>query len=189
VNIAPERGSKSAAEFAAVSQPGSPAHCLQLTFMNNTTRLIISIVCTVCLGLLGGIFTAPQIQGWFLHLNKPSWNPPNWLFAPVWTTLYVLMGIAFYLVWKTKAGEDTKRWAIIIFIVQFALNVLWSFIFFKEHRMGWAFADIVILWMAIVCSIIGFSRIHTTAAWLLVPYICWVSFAAVLNYAIWQMNT
>ncbi|MEO5593109.1 MAG: TspO/MBR family protein [Chitinophagaceae bacterium] len=157
--------------------------------MSNTAKLIISIVLTTGIGLLGGIFTAPEIQTWFLHLNKPLWNPPNWLFAPVWTSLYLLMGIAFYLIWKAKAGIDTKRWAIIIFIAQFALNFMWSYIFFKEHQMGWAFVEIVVLWIAIFCTIIAFSRINTTAAWLLVPYISWVSFAAILNYTIWQMNT
>ncbi|MEP6726924.1 MAG: TspO/MBR family protein, partial [Bacteroidota bacterium] len=146
--------------------------------MSNTAKLIISIVLTTGIGLLGGIFTAPEIQTWFLHLNKPLWNPPNWLFAPVWTSLYLLMGIAFYLIWKAKAGIDTKRWAIIIFIAQFALNFMWSYIFFKEHQMGWAFVEIVVLWIAIFCTIIAFSRINTTAAWLLVPYISWVSFAA-----------
>ena len=156
--------------------------------MSNTTRLVVSLFFTVGLGLLGGLFTAPEIHGWYLHLNKPVWNPPNWLFAPVWTLLYVLMGIAFYLVWKTPAAKDTRRWAMIIFIAQFALNMLWSFIFFRQHRMGWAFADIVLLLLAIFCTIIAFSRIHTTAAWLLVPYICWVSFASILNYTIWQMN-
>jgi translocator protein len=156
--------------------------------MSNITKLIISIVTTVGMGLLGGIFTAQEIHGWFLHLNKPSWNPPNWLFAPVWTTLYVLMGIAFYLIWKTKANADTKQWAIIIFIAQFALNFIWSYIFFKEHLMGWAFTDIIVLWIAILCTIIAFSKINKTAAWLLVPYISWVSFAAILNLTIWKMN-
>jgi tryptophan-rich sensory protein len=156
--------------------------------MTNSTRCIISIVLTVGLGSLGGIFTAPEIQGWFLHLNKPLWNPPNWLFAPVWTTLYLLMGIALYLIWKTKAEQDKKQWAIIIFIVQFALNTLWSFIFFKQHQVGWAFVEIMVMWLAILCTIIAFSRMNKTAAWLLVPYISWVSFAGVLNYCIWQMN-
>lgn len=156
--------------------------------MNNTTKLSISIVLTVGLGSLGGIFTAPEIPGWFLHLNKPLWNPPNWLFAPVWITLYLLMGISFYLIWKTKAEQDKKQWTIIIFIVQFALNTLWSFIFFKQHQTGWAFVEIVVMWLAILCTIIAFSRIHKTAAWLLVPYISWVSFAAILNYTIWRMN-
>ncbi|MEP6748096.1 MAG: TspO/MBR family protein [Bacteroidota bacterium] len=157
--------------------------------MSNITKLIISIAVTVGFGLLGGIFTAAEIQGWFLHVNKPLWNPPNWLFAPVWTTLYLLMGIAFYLVWKAKANADTKQWAIIIFIAQFGLNFIWSYIFFKEHLIGWAFVDIIILWIAILCTIIAFSKINKTAAWLLVPYISWVSFAAILNYTIWQMNT
>ena len=156
--------------------------------MNNRIKLIISIVATVGLGLLGGIFTAPQIQTWFVHLTKPSWNPPNWLFAPVWTMLYLLMGIAFYLVWRTKWEKDAKSWAIIVFIAQFALNFAWSYIFFDQHQMGWAFVDIVVLWITVLCTIIAFSRIHKTAAWLLVPYISWVSFAALLNYTIWQMN-
>jgi benzodiazapine receptor len=157
--------------------------------MSNSIKLIVSILLTVGLGLLGGIFTVTEIQGWFAQLNKPAWNPPNWLFAPVWTTLYLLMGIALYLVWKTNANIDTKRWAIGIFIVQFALNFIWSDIFFKQHQTGWAFVDIVVLWLAILCSIIAFSKISKTAAWLLVPYISWVSFAAILNYTILQMNS
>ena len=156
--------------------------------MSNTVKLIICIVLTVGFGSLGGIFTAAEIQGWYLHLNKPSWNPPNWLFAPVWTTLYLLMGISLYLVWKTAAGTDAKRWAIIIFIAQFVLNFLWSYIFFREHLMGWAFVEIIVMWIAILCTIIAFSRINKTAAWLLVPYISWVSFAAILNYTVWQLN-
>ncbi|MEO5683025.1 MAG: TspO/MBR family protein [Chitinophagaceae bacterium] len=156
--------------------------------MSNTVKLIISIVLAVGIGSLGGIFTAPEIQSWFLHLNKPAWNPPNWLFAPVWTSLYIMMGIAFYLVWKDPSNTDSKRWAIIIFIAQFALNFFWSYIFFRQHQMGWAFVEIVVLWVAILCTIIAFSKINKTAAWLLVPYISWVSFAAVLNYTIWQLN-
>ncbi|MFT3933454.1 MAG: TspO/MBR family protein [Chitinophagaceae bacterium] len=156
--------------------------------MNNTTKLILSIVLTVGIGLLGGLFTAPEIQGWYAHINKPSWNPPNWLFGPVWTLLYVLMGIAFYKVWKTTTTADKKQWAIIIFIAQMALNFIWSYIFFNQHQPGWAFVDIVVLWLAIICTIIAFSRINSGAAWLLVPYISWVSFAAILNYVIWQMN-
>ncbi len=155
--------------------------------MNNTIKLIISIALTVGLGLLGGIFTATEIETWFVQLNKPSWNPPNWLFAPVWTTLYLLMGIAFYMIWKSPASS-TKRAAIVIFIIQFILNFAWSYIFFNQHKIGLAFADIILLWLCIFITIVVFSRINKTAAWLLVPYICWVSFASILNYAIWQMN-
>ena len=157
--------------------------------MSNTIKLVVAVVLTVGIGSIGGIFTATEIQRWYLQLNKPSWNPPNWLFAPVWTTLYLLMGIALYLIWKAEpVAADTKRWAIIIFIAQFALNFLWSFIFFKQHQPGWAFVEIVVMWLAIFCTIIAFSKINTTAAWLLVPYISWVSFAAILNYSIWQLN-
>jgi tryptophan-rich sensory protein len=99
------------------------------------------------------------------------------------------MGISLFLVWKTAAPTDPKRWAIIVFIAQFALNFLWSYIFFNEHKMGWAFVEIIVMWIAILCTIIAFSRINKTAAWLLVPYISWVSFAAILNYTVWQLNT
>ncbi len=156
--------------------------------MSNTAKLAICIVLTVGLGSLGGIFTAAEIQGWYLQLNKPSWNPPNWLFAPVWSALYLLMGISLYQIWKTPANTDAKRWAVIIFIAQFVLNFLWSYIFFREHLMGWAFVEIIVMWIAILCTIIAFSRINKTAAWLLVPYISWVSFAAILNYTVWQLN-
>ena len=156
--------------------------------MSNAAKLIISIVITVGVGLQGSVFAVRGIHTWFLYLNKPAWNPPNWLFAVVWTTLYLLMGIAFYLVWTTKAVTDTKRWAIIIFIAQFALNFLWSYSFFSEHGIAWAFVVMVVWWLAIFCTIIAFSRINITAAWLLVPCIGWVSFAAILNYAIWEMN-
>lgn len=156
--------------------------------MTNKTKLIVSIVFSIIIGSIGGIFTAPEIQTWYAHLNKPSWNPPNGLFAPVWTSLYLMMGISFYLVWKTKFDSDKKAWAIIIFIVQFALNFLWSFIFFRQHQLGWAFVELVVMWLAIFCSIIAFSRINKTAAWLLVPYISWVSFAGILNYSVWMLN-
>ncbi len=156
--------------------------------MNNTTKFIISILLIVGIGSLGGIFTAPEIKTWYLHLNKPSWNPPNWLFAPVWSSLYLMMGISFYLIWKSAFANDRKTWAIIIFIAQFALNFLWSFIFFKNHQLGWAFVELVVMWLAILCSIIAFSSINKIAAWLLVPYISWVSFAGILNYSVWMLN-
>ena len=129
--------------------------------MNNTAKLIISIVLTVGLGLLGGIFTAPEIQTWFVHIHKPVWNPPNWLFAPVWTTVLPVNGNMLFTWYGKQSRTDTKRWAIIIFIAQFALNFAWSYIFFNQHQMGWAFVDIVVLWMAILCTIVAFSRINS----------------------------
>jgi benzodiazapine receptor len=156
--------------------------------MNNTLKLVICLVFTVGGGLLSGLFTASEIQGWFAGLQKPSWNPPAWLFAPVWTCLYALMGIALYLVWKSNIRSDARTWAVVIFFAQFALNCSWSYIFFHRHQLGWGFVDIIALWIAILCTIIGFARINRVAPWLLVPYIAWVSFAAMLNYSIWQLN-
>ena len=156
--------------------------------MNNTLKLIISIAFPLAAGLTGGLFTASQIPGWYVHLQKPSWNPPNWLFAPVWTVLYIMMGIALFLVWKNNADRKVKRTAITIFVVQMLLNFMWSFIFFNRHQVGYALADIVLLWMLIIATIYWFGKISTPAAWLLVPYLCWVTFAAALNFAIWKLN-
>jgi len=151
-------------------------------------KLFISILIPVLVGAVAGIFTSSGVEGWYAAANKPSFNPPNWIFAPVWTTLYVLMGIAFYLIWKSDAGHSVKQTAIILFAVQLTLNFFWSLIFFKMHQPGWALAEIVLMWAAILLTILWFGKISSAAAWLLVPYICWVSFAAVLNYAIWKLN-
>jgi translocator protein len=156
--------------------------------MNNIIKLIIAIAIPLAIGALGSYFTMPAVNGWYQTINKPSWNPPNWIFAPVWTTLYVLMGIAFYLVWKSGNNSTTKRIAISFFIVQLALNSLWSVIFFNQRQLGWAFAEIILLWLFILFTIFAFANINKTAAWLLVPYISWVSFATILNYTIWQLN-
>jgi len=120
--------------------------------------------------------------------NKPSFNPPNWIFAPVWTTLYILMGIALYLVWKSTATASIKQTAILLFVVQLTLNFFWSILFFKFQLTGWAFVEIIAMWVAILFTILWFGKISSTAAWLLVPYICWVSFASLLNYSIWKLN-
>ena len=156
--------------------------------MKPIIKLLISIAIPLVVGALAGFFTSSSVDGWFTTVIKPSFNPPNWLFAPVWTTLYIMMGIAFYLVWKSKGNEKIKKSAIILFSFQLALNFLWSFIFFYAHQPGWALVDIAALWVLIFFTIIWFGKISPVAAWLLVPYICWVSFATVLNYAIWKIN-
>lgn len=160
-----------------------PFNCL---LMNNSTKLVIAIAIPLLVGWIGGSVTASEIPTWYAHLNKPSWNPPSWLFAPVWTALYILMGIALYLVWKP--ATPFKATAIVLFSIQMLLNFSWSYIFFAKHHAGWAFVDIMALWIAILLTIIAFGRISKTAAWLLLPYIFWVTFASVLNYTIWQMN-
>ncbi|CAN5799044.1 TspO/MBR family protein [soil metagenome] len=156
--------------------------------MKPVLKLIISIAVPLAVGAVAGFFTTSAVEGWFTSIIKPSFNPPNWLFAPVWTILYMLMGVAFYLVWKQAGNPVLKRNAIILYSIQLALNFLWSFIFFYAHQPGWALVDIVLLWLFIVLTIIQFGRLSTTAAWLLAPYICWVSFAAILNLAIWELN-
>lgn len=151
-------------------------------------KLFISILIPVLVGVVAGIFTSSGVDGWYAVANKPWFNPPNWIFAPVWTTLYILMGIALFLVWRADADKKLQQTAIILFAVQLTLNFFWSFIFFKLQQPGWAFAEIILMWLIILLTILWFGKISATAAWLLVPYICWVSFAAVLNYSIWQLN-
>ena len=156
--------------------------------MNNAVKLIISIVIPVAVGATAGFFTATGIDSWYQTINKPSWNPPSWIFAPVWTTLYVMMGIALYLVWKSDSSDILKKTAISLFAVQLILNFFWSFIFFNQQQPGWALAEIIAMWIFILLTIFAFAQVSKPAAWLLVPYISWVSFATVLNYTIWQLN-
>lgn len=151
-------------------------------------KLLISILVPLLVGTFSGFFTSSGVNGWYVTANKPWFNPPNWIFAPVWTTLYILMGIALYLVWKSGADKTLKQTAIILFAVQLTLNFFWSFIFFKLQLPGWAFAEIILMWVMIFFTILWFGKISPVAAWLLVPYISWVSFASVLNYAIWELN-
>lgn len=124
---------------------------------------------------------------WYDALNKPSWNPPNWLFGPVWTLLYTLMGIAVWRVWN-KFGFRYAKMALITFLIQLILNGMWSQLFFGIQTPGWAFLEIFFLIAAILATIMLFSKKDKTAAWLMAPYILWVSFAAVLNGTIWWMN-
>jgi translocator protein len=151
-------------------------------------KLFISVGITLLVGGLGGFFTSSAVKGWYALANKPSFNPPNWIFAPVWTLLYLLMGIALYLVWKSDTAQGLKQMAIGLFAIQLVLNFFWSIIFFYAHQPGWAFVEIIVLWTMILLTILWFGKISPTAAWLLVPYISWVSFASVLNFSIWKLN-
>lgn len=134
-------------------------------------------------GVIGSVFTISAIPTWYAGLVKPDVRPPNWVFGPVWTTLYALMGIAGYLVWSKRRGQ-----ALRIFGVQLVLNATWSIIFFGLQSPGWALVNIVALWLAIVGTIKEFYRVSKPAAYLLVPYLVWVSFASYLNYSIWVLN-
>lgn len=155
--------------------------------ISNTQKLILSIVATVGLGSLGGIFTIAEIPTWYAGLNKPSFNPPNWIFGPMWTTLYFLMGISFYLIWKLPISV-ARILAIRIFIIQFILNFCWSIIFFSMHQIGWALVEIIAMWVFILLTILQFRKLSIPAAVLLIPYLLWVSFASILNGSIWQLN-
>jgi tryptophan-rich sensory protein len=121
---------------------------------------------------------------WYAGLNKPSWNPPAWLFGPAWTTLYTLMAIAAWLVWK-RVGFTR---ALGFYFVQLILNAAWTPIFFGAHAMGWALVEISIMWIAILLTLLSFLRVQKTAGLLLVPYLAWVSFATFLNFTLWRLN-
>lgn len=151
-------------------------------------KLFISILIPLAVGGISGIFTTAEIPTWYAQLNKPWFNPPSWIFAPVWTSLYVLMGIAMFLVWKSNAPEPQKKMALYVYAIQLVLNFFWSIIFFHFHQTGWALVEIGFMWVFILLTIFAFGKINSIAAWLLVPYICWVSFATVLNHAIWKLN-
>ena len=154
--------------------------------MKNWVKAIICIAIPEVVGATAGFFTIPEVKGWYRTINKPAFNPPDYVFGPVWTTLYLLMGVSLYLVWRS--GSENKRPAIILWSLQLLFNFLWSFIFFNQHNIALALAEIGMLWLFILFTIIAFYKISRTAAWLMVPYILWVAFAAVLNYSIWRLN-
>jgi tryptophan-rich sensory protein len=150
---------------------------------------IAVVAVPVVVGGIGGIFTAGAIPTWYRTLDKPSWNPPDVVFGPVWTTLYVLMGIALLQIWRMDRSRPEVRLALAVFATQLALNFAWSWIFFERKEVGLAFAEIVALHASIVATIWAFGRLSPKAALLLVPYLGWVSFAAILNAEIWRLNS
>ena len=156
--------------------------------MTTTTSIIGAVgwlVLTFGMAAIGARFLPDE---WYRQLNKPSWNPPNSIFAPVWIILYLFMAVAAWLVWRGH-GWRAARLALMWFGIQLAFNVLWSFLFFGMQRPGLAFAEIVALWLAIVATCLAFQAKSRTAALMLVPYLAWTSFAVILNYAIWRMNS
>jgi benzodiazapine receptor len=135
---------------------------------------------------LGSVFTARSVRGWYAGLTRPSWNPPSWVFGTVWTILYLLMAVSAWLVWRHD--QFRSQGALILFGVQLALNVLWTYLFFWKRQIGPAFGEIALLWMMLVATIVAFYPLSRLAAWLLVPYAVWVAFASYLNFRIWQLN-
>ncbi|PBQ30998.1 TspO protein [Sphingobacteriaceae bacterium] len=155
--------------------------------MNKILKLILCILLPLSIGALSGVATASGVRSWYLTLEKPFFNPPDYLFAPVWTVLYLLMGISFYLVLQSKFSRYKRR-AIQIFVLQLILNFLWSFLFFKFHLITAALIDIVLMWLSILLMIFTFYEVDKKAGLLQVPYLLWVTFATLLNASIWMLN-
>ncbi len=153
--------------------------------MNKWLVLTGSILLTLVVGAIGGLSTADAIPTWFTTLNKPSFNPPSWVFGPVWTTLYIMMAVAAWRIWLV---EGFKRNWLAPYVVQLLLNLGWSLIFFGARRPDLALIEIVLLWISIVVTLVAFRRIDRVAGWLLAPYLAWVTFATILNGAIWWLN-
>ncbi len=147
------------------------------------------VLCFAVAGVSGG-FTAREVRGWYRTLSRPSFAPPNWVFGPVWTLLYLMMAVAAWLIWMSPAAVSGagKSLAITLFLVQLALNFAWSWLFFARHRIGWALIEIVVLWVAILATVLAFRGISPLAAGLLLPYLAWVTFATALNAGYWQSN-
>lgn len=151
-------------------------------------KLAIAILICEGVGVISALISNVGMNEWFAALNKPSWNPPSYLFGPVWTTLYLMMAISLWLVWKSDASEKEKQNAMWLFAAQLFFNFWWSVIFFKFHSPLFAFVDILLMIITITLTIFSFSRFSKPAAWLLMPYISWVCFATLLNYSIWSLN-
>jgi tryptophan-rich sensory protein len=157
--------------------------------VRNLTALIAFIVLCELAGVIGSIFTIPTIPSWYSTLRKPWFNPPNWLFGPIWLILYFLMGLSLYLVFESGGNRAIVEPALWAFGVQLVLNVLWSVLFFGMHNLFYSFVEIVLLWISIAVTTVLFFMTSRAAAYLLLPYIVWVTFAALLNYYVFILNT
>jgi tryptophan-rich sensory protein len=152
--------------------------------LSSAAALLVFVAATVAAALMGSLFRPGE---WYERLKKPSWRPPNWLFAPVWSALYLMMAVAAWLVWKA-AGLPAAGAPLALWLGQLILNAAWSPAFFGLKRPDLGLVVIVALWLAIVTTIVAFASISAAAAWLMVPYLCWVSFATALNFAVWRLN-
>lgn len=156
--------------------------------MKNIIKLLISIIICQAAGIIGSFFTRPNIPTWYATLKKPGIAPPNWVFAPVWTILFLLMAIALYLIWRQGLNNPSVRTAFMVFILQLIINILWSVIFFYFMFPLGGFVVIIALWLLILVTVIHFYNISRVAGILLLPYLLWVSFASVLNFMLWRLN-
>jgi benzodiazapine receptor len=158
-----------------------------LTPRTQTIGLVAWLLIVFGAAALGSVATSTTVDGWYQQIERPAWTPPDWVFAPVWTTLFAMMAVAAWFVWR-QAGFAAARWPLALFFVQLALNVLWSVVFFAFRQPSLAAIEIVLLWLAIAATVIAFWQRSIVAALLLVPYLVWVAFAAVLNFAIARLN-
>ncbi len=158
------------------------------TSKNQIIKLVVSLLICQGAGFIGSLATRPAIAAWYQFLEKPAFSPPNWLFGPVWLTLYLLMGISLFLVWRKGLDFNNVKISVIIFIVQLIINALWSVFFFGLRSPLLGFIVILILWLAILMTVLNFNKVSKPASILLIPYLIWVSFAAILNYSIMILN-
>ncbi len=157
--------------------------------MNNLiVKIIISVIICLTIGFVSGMSTTDAISNWYVNINKPSFNPPNWIFGPVWSILYTMMGVAAGLIWHEGLERKEVKFALGIFAVQIVLNALWSTLFFGMENPQLAFFEILLLLVMIIFTIVKFRQIKPIAGSLLIPYLLWVSFATILNFSIWQLN-
>jgi tryptophan-rich sensory protein len=150
-------------------------------------KLVASLLLPLGVGGIAGMYTTEAIPGWYASLVQPSFNPPNWVFGPVWTTLYIIMGISLFLIWKLPASKERNQ-AILVFMVQLFLNFCWSFFFFHFKMIGIALVDIVALWIMILVMLFRFYKLKPISAYINIPYLLWVTFATVLNAAYFFLN-
>lgn len=154
----------------------------------NYFKLLASVLLCQFAGAVGSVFTASSLTDWYSLLEKPVFNPPSWVFFPVWTLLYTLMGISLYIVWEKGLNDRGVKIGLLIFGIQLVLNVLWSFLFFGLRSPYYGLIGIIFLWLTILMTIFQFRNISKAASYLLIPYLVWVSFAALLNYNLWTLN-
>jgi len=157
--------------------------------VQDAVRLVVAIIVTTMAGVIGSFFTTPNIPVWYAGLAKSPLNPPSWVFGPVWAVLFVLMGVSLFLIWRKGTDDPRARTALVVFGLQLGLNVLWSALFFGLQSPFLGLIEIIALWLAILATIVLASRVSRPAAYLLVPYLAWVSFAAYLTWSVWVLNS
>ncbi len=156
--------------------------------MKNVWRYVVAVVLAEAVGFIGALSMGNAVSGWYATLNKPVFNPPSWIFAPVWTLLYALMGVSFVVMYDARGTAEEKHEAEAWFFVQLFLNAIWTPVFFGLHAPGWALLVLFALLLALIGTVLRFARVSKAAAWLLTPYLAWAGFAFVLNFAVWRMN-